>query len=182
MAREYSVWNVAVAALQFWTADLKAHILSSTIEEVCRAFFFSTWTHILHKQSDKILFGHSVTILNAAFESKLALEGEGSNSGSENFNIPTPFWRTSKIHHVSSIDNASFDPVPVTPCSFRESCIKPVCRRLTYSSSDDDDITEDDVPSPSSAPQVQYHAPDLWSLSPKCTLYAFIHLEEEEDE
>ena len=34
MAREYSVWNAAVAALQFWTTDLKAHILSSTIEQV----------------------------------------------------------------------------------------------------------------------------------------------------
>ena len=32
MAREYSVWNVAVAALQFWTADLKAHVLSTTNE------------------------------------------------------------------------------------------------------------------------------------------------------
>ena len=32
MAREYLIWNAAVAALQFWTADLKAHVLSSTIE------------------------------------------------------------------------------------------------------------------------------------------------------
>ena len=34
MAREYSLWNAAVAALQFWTADLKAHVLSSAIEQV----------------------------------------------------------------------------------------------------------------------------------------------------
>ena len=34
MAREYSVWNAAVAALQFWTADLKAHVLNSAIEKV----------------------------------------------------------------------------------------------------------------------------------------------------
>ena len=39
MAREYSIWNVAVAALQFWTADLKAHVLSSAIEQVYNAFF-----------------------------------------------------------------------------------------------------------------------------------------------
>ena len=32
MAREYSIWNSTVAALQLWTADLKAHVLSSTIE------------------------------------------------------------------------------------------------------------------------------------------------------
>ena len=31
-----------------------------------------------------------MTTLNAAFESKLALEDEGYKSGSENFNIPTP--------------------------------------------------------------------------------------------
>ena len=31
MAREYSIWNAAVAALQFWTGDLKTHVLSSTI-------------------------------------------------------------------------------------------------------------------------------------------------------
>ena len=39
MAREYSIWNAAVAALQFSTADLEAHILSSTIEQVYNTFF-----------------------------------------------------------------------------------------------------------------------------------------------
>ena len=38
MAREYSVWNTAIAALKFWIADLKAHILSSTIEQVYIGF------------------------------------------------------------------------------------------------------------------------------------------------
>ena len=33
MPREYSVWNTAVAALWFWTADLKANVLSSAIEK-----------------------------------------------------------------------------------------------------------------------------------------------------
>ena len=42
MAREYSVWNAAVAALQFWTADLEAHVLSSDTEEVYPTFFYST--------------------------------------------------------------------------------------------------------------------------------------------
>ena len=31
-AREYSIWNAAVAALQFWTADLEPHTLSNAIE------------------------------------------------------------------------------------------------------------------------------------------------------
>ena len=59
--------------------------------------------------------------------------------------------------------------------------LRPVCRRLTYSSSDDNEIAGDDVPSPCNAPQVQYHECDLQSLAPKCTLHASIHLEEEED-
>ena len=69
MAREYSVWNAAVAALQFWTADLKAHILSSVIDQVFNAFFYSTSTYILHQQSHEILFSCFVTTLNATFES-----------------------------------------------------------------------------------------------------------------
>ena len=90
MAREYSVWNAAVAALQFWTADLKAHVLSSTIEQVYNAFFYSTSTHLLCQQSDEILFGHFMATLSATFESKLALEDEGYESSSEDFNMPTP--------------------------------------------------------------------------------------------
>ena len=117
MAKEYSVWNAVVAALHFWTADLKAHVLSSAIKEVYTAFFHSTSTHILHQQSDEILFSCFMTMLNDTFESKLSFEGKGYESCSENFNIPTPLWRTFKIHHVSSVENASFDPVPVTPCT-----------------------------------------------------------------
>ena len=46
--------------------------------------------HLLHQQSEEVLFGHFMTTLNAAFGSKLILEDEGYDSGSENFNIPTP--------------------------------------------------------------------------------------------
>ena len=114
--------------------------------------------HPLLQQSDEILFSCFVTTLNAAFESKLALDNEGYESSSENFNIPTPCRRTSKIHHISSVENASFDPV--TPCSTgtRQSHHRPVCRHLTYSSSEDDDGTPtNEIPSPDSIPQVQYH-------------------------
>ena len=88
MAREYSVWNAAISALQFWTADLEASALNSAIEEVYMAFFYTDASYRLHQQSDKTLFGCFVTTLNAAFE--LALEDEGYENGSENFNIPTP--------------------------------------------------------------------------------------------
>ena len=90
MAREYSIWNATVAASQFWTADLKAHVLSSATEQVYNAFLYSTSIHLLHQQSDEILFSCFITTLNAAFESKLALEDEGYESSSEKFNIPTP--------------------------------------------------------------------------------------------
>ena len=86
MAREYSVCNATVAALQFWTADLKVHVLSRAIEQVYNAFIYSTSTHLLCQQSDEILYSCFMTTLNAAFESKLALEDKGYESGSENFN------------------------------------------------------------------------------------------------
>ena len=120
MAREYSAQNAAVAALQFWTADLNAHILSSTINKVFNAFFYSTSPHLLCQQSDEILFGCFMTMLNTTFESKFASEDKGYESGSEDFNIPTPLQKTSRIHHISSNKDASFDPVPVTPCSTRD--------------------------------------------------------------
>ena len=126
MAREYSVLNATAAAVQFWAADLKAHILSSTIEQVYNAFFYSTSTHLLHQQSDKVLFGHLVTMVNAAFESKLTLQDKGYKSGSENFNILTPLRRTSRIYHVSSGENISFDPAPPHNTGSSQSHCKPV--------------------------------------------------------
>ena len=148
MAREYSVWNATVAALQFWTADLKVHVLSSTIEQVYNAFFYSTCTHLLCQQSDELLCSHVMTTLNT--ESKLALEDKGYESHSEKFNIPTPLRWTSKIHHVSSVKNMSCDPDPVTPCSTgtRESHHRPVHICLTFGSSEgDDDTPADEIPS-----------------------------------
>ena len=186
MAREYSVWNATVAALQFWTADLRANVLSSTIEQVYNAFFFSTSTYMLCQQSDEVLFSHFKTTLNAAFESKLTLEDEGYDSGSENFNIPTPLRRTSKIHHLSSEEHASFDPDLVTPCStgIRESPCRPVHRHLTFSSSEeeDDDTPMDETPTPNSTLPVQHHTDTFQLLPSKCTLHMYVTLEAEEED
>ena len=145
MAREYSVLNTAVAALEFWTADLKAHILSSTIEQVYNTFFYTTSTYMLRQQSDEVLFSCFMTTINAMFESKLVLEDEGYDSGSKHFNKPTSLRRTSKIHHISSVKNMSFDLHPVMPCStgIRESDCRLVHRCLTFSSSEED---VDDTP------------------------------------
>ena len=155
MAREYSVWSATVAALQFWTADLKVYVLSSAIEQVYNAFIYSTSTHLIQQQSDEIFFSCFMTTLNATFESKLALEDKGYEISSENFDIPTPLRRTSKIHYVSSVNNASFDPDPVTAGSTgtSQSHHRPVHRFLTYSSSDNDgDTPTDEISSPDSTP------------------------------
>ena len=183
MAREYSVWNTTVAALQFWTADLEAHTLSSTIEQVYNGFFYSTSMYLLCQQSDEILFGQFMTTLNVAFERMLALQDEGYDSGSENFNIPTPLRRTTKIDHISSVENTSFGPDPVTPCNTgaREPHHRPVCRCLTfsYSEEDNDDDPMDEFPSPDHIPPVQncLHV----FQQPSSPSNMSITLEEEED-
>ena len=96
LAREYSIWNTVVETLQFWTADLEAHVLSNAIEQGSSAFLYPTSMHLLCQQSEEVLFGHFVTTLNAAFESKLTLEDERYESRSENFNIPTSLRQTSR--------------------------------------------------------------------------------------
>ena len=63
MAREYSIWNATIASLQFWTADLNLVTLGIATEEV-----YSASSHTLHQQSDKILFGCFMIVLNATFE------------------------------------------------------------------------------------------------------------------
>ena len=66
-AREYSIWNTTVMALQFWTDDLKPHTLNNAIEQVYTAFFCSNSTWKLRNISE-VLFSHFMTTLNDAFE------------------------------------------------------------------------------------------------------------------
>ena len=182
MARECSIWNAVVAALQLWTAHLEAHMLGSTIEQVYNTLFYSTSTHLLHQQPDGELFSCFVTTQNSTFESNLALKDRGYESGSKNFNIPTPLRATSKTQHISSVEYASFDPHPVTPhsTSTRESHCRPVCTCLTLNSSeDDDDTTTNEIPSPNSATPVQYHIDTLQQPSSQ---YAALDTEEVKEE
>ena len=67
-AREYSIWNAAVIALQFWMADLEPHILSNAIERVHTAFFCHSSAKYLRNISEEILICCFVTTLNDAFE------------------------------------------------------------------------------------------------------------------
>ena len=115
MAREYSIWNTTIASLQFWTADLDPVTLGRATEQVYTTFFYSSSSHILCQQSDKILFGHFVIALYATFDQQLLLADEGYESSSDTIDLPTLLRKTPRIHHVSSIEHASFDPEPVTP-------------------------------------------------------------------
>ena len=77
--------------------------------------------------------------LNAAFTQQLSLEDEGYESGS-NEDILTPLHKTPHIHHVSSLEHASFNPAHSTPCrpvtpasDLTHSSARPVCH-CTYPS------------------------------------------------
>ena len=137
MAREYSIQNAAIASLQCWTADLDPVTLDRATEEVYSAFLYSS-SHTLHQQSDEILFGHFMIALNAAFDWQPLLADKGYKSSSDTINLPTPLRKTPRIHHVSSIEHALFDPEPATPWNMPQTPPRPVCRWLSFSSTDDD--------------------------------------------
>ena len=115
--------------------------------------------------------------------SKLALEYDGYESSSKNINIPTPLRRTSKIHHISSVENASFDPEPVTPhsTSTRQPHHRPAWWCLTFSSSKDEVTPTHEIPLPASTAPLQNHADTLQHPTYKCTLNAYVNLQEEEE-
>ena len=134
MAREYSIWNATIASLQFWTEDLDPVTLGRTTEHVYTTFFYLPASHTLCQQSDETLFGCSVIALNAALDQQLLLANEGCKSGSDTINLPTPLRKTPCIHHISSMEHTSFNPVPITPCSTPQTPPRPVCRCLSFSS------------------------------------------------
>ena len=115
MVRKYSIWNAAIASLQYWTADLDLVTLGRATEEVYTISFYSSSSHTLCQQSDEILFGHFMITLNAAFDQQLSLADEGYESSSDTIELHTLLRKIPKIHHVSNIEHALFDPEPVTP-------------------------------------------------------------------
>ena len=90
MGREYSIWNAAIASLQFWTEDLDPVTLGRATVRVYTTIFYSSMSHVLHQQSDETLFGHFIIALNAAFNQQLSLADEGYKSGSDTIDLPTP--------------------------------------------------------------------------------------------
>ena len=110
MVREYTIWNAAIASLQFWTGDLDPVTLGRVTEHVYTTFFYSPSSHTLHQQSNEMLFGPFVIALNAAFDQQLSLADECYESGSDTIDLPTPLRKTPRIQNVSSMEHASFDP------------------------------------------------------------------------
>ena len=134
MARECSIWNATKASLQFWTEILNPVTFGSATEHVYTTFLYSSMSHTLCQQSDETPFGCFVRALNAAFDQQLSLSDEGYKSGSDTIDLPTPLRKTPCIHHISSMDHASFNPVLTTPHSTPQTPPRPVCRHLSFSS------------------------------------------------
>ena len=165
MAREYSIWNAAVASLQFWTEDLNPVTLGRATEHVYTTFIYSRMRHTLHLQSNETLFGCFVIALNAAFDQQLLLADEGYKSGSDTINLPTPLRKTPHIHHVSSMEHTSFNPVLTTSHSTPQTLPRPVHRCLSFSSADS--YTPDSTPlcSNSSEDEEEDFRQYLWMMN-----------------
>ena len=117
VACKYAIWNAAIASLQFWAEDLNPITLGMASECIYTTFFWTPTSRTLHQLSEDVLFGHFVIALNAAFTQQLSLADEGYKSGSNTDDLPTPLQKTPHIHHVSSMEHASFDPAHTTPHS-----------------------------------------------------------------
>ena len=92
MAREYGIWNAAIASLQFWAEDLDPVTLGKASECIYYHFFWTPTSHTLCQLSKEYLFGCFILALNAAFTQQLSLEDEGYESGS-NEDVPTPLHK-----------------------------------------------------------------------------------------
>ena len=115
MAREYGIWNAAITSFQFWAEDLDLVTLGEASECIYNHFFWTPTSHTLCQLPEETLFRCFILALNAAFTQQLSLEDEGYESGS-NEDVPTPLCKMPHIHHVSSLEHTSFNPIHSTPC------------------------------------------------------------------
>ena len=179
MACKYAIWNATITSLQFWAEDLDPITLGIASECVYTTFFWTSMSHTLHQVSEDVLFGHCVIALNAAFTQQLSLADEGYESGSDTVDLPTPLRKTPCIHHMSSMENASFNPacttphsaVTVTPHSSPQTPTRPVHHLLSVNSNCDQDPDSTPVCSDSSDDDQDLDSTPVYSDS----------LDEEED-
>ena len=145
MAREYSIWNAAIASLQFWTADLDMITLGTAIEEV-----YSAVLHNINLYTMSAMWWNIIWSLCDHIKCSLWTEISTGRwrlwKWFRKLHNANPLRKMPKIHHISSIKNASFNPDPVTPCSMFQSHLRLVRRWLTYSSSNDNDTSEEETP------------------------------------
>ena len=133
--------------LQFWAEDLNPITLGIALECIYTTFFWTPTSHMLCQLSEDVLFGCFVIALNAAFTQQLSLADGGYESGSDTVDLPTPLQKTPHIHHISSMEHASFNPVhttphntvTMTPQSSPQTPTRPVCCHLSFSSNGDQD-------------------------------------------
>ena len=109
MACKYSIWYAAIEVLQFWTEDLNPVNMGVASEHVYNHLFWTPTSHTLCQLPEEVLFGCFVLALNSAFHQQLSLADEGYESLSNN-DLPTPLQKTPRIHHVPSMEHASFEP------------------------------------------------------------------------
>ena len=155
MAHKYAIWNATIASLQFWAEDLNPVTLGIASECIYTTFFWTPTSHTLCQLSEDVLFGCFVIALNAAFTQQLSLADEGYKSGSDTVDLPTPLRKTPRIHHMSSMEHASFNlahttphsTVTITHCSSPQTPTRPVHCHLSFTSnSSDDDQDPDSMP------------------------------------
>ena len=99
-----------------------------------------------------------VIALNAAFTQQLSLADEGYESGSNSADLPIPLQKTPYIHHISSMEHASFDPAYTTPhhpaitlhCDSPQTSPRPVCHCCLTFTSDSSESDQD----PDSTPEL----------------------------
>ena len=152
MPCEYAIWNAAIASLQFLAEDLNLITLGIASECIYTTFFWTPTSHTLCQLSEDVLFGCFVIALNAAFTQQLSLADEGYESGSDNADLPTPLWMTAHIHHMSSMEHASFNPVHTTPHSIAtityhsssQTPTRPVHHCLSFTSDSSEDAQDPD--------------------------------------
>ena len=155
MACEYTIWNTAITSLQFWAEDLDPITLGIALECIYTTFFWTPTSYTLCQLSEDVLFGCFVIALNAAFTQQLSLADKGYESGSNSADLPTPLQKTPCIHHVSSMEHASFDLAHTTPRSTAtitnqsspQTPPRPVHHCLSFTSdSSEDDQDPDSTP------------------------------------
>ena len=139
VAREYSIWNATIASLQFWAEGLNPVTLSIASKCIYTTFFWTPMSHMLCQLPEVVLFGCFVIVLNATFTQQLSLADEGYESGSDTVGLPTPLRKTAHIHHIPSMEHASFNPVHTTPHSSPQIPTRPVWCHLSFSPDNDQD-------------------------------------------